>query len=152
MKEEFYEIDGETVSVENLKISRAKDFAQAVKTAIFACMVECRRTTYGREIIVFDTEVEVGQRTAHDIRYLERIAVEVEGSDTMMPEVQALRCNFPRVPHVNLRSKEFPRSLCITDQKYSEWKLQSTGVTFLEEIREWLASTAKENSMLKTNL
>ena len=143
MKEEFYEIDGETVSVENLKISRAKDFARAVKTAIFACMVECRRTTSGREIIVFDTEVEVGQRTAHDIRYLERIAVEVEGSDTMMPEVQALRCNFPRVPHVNLRSKEFPRSLCITDQKYSEWKLQSTGVTFLEEIREWLASTAK---------
>ena len=143
MKEEFFEIEGEVVSADNLKISGAEAFAKAVKTATYARLVECRRTTSSSEIIVFDAEVEVGQKTVHDIKYLERIAVVFEGSDTTMPEMLALRCDFPLVPHLNLRLEEFPRSLCVTEQKYSEWKLRSTGVTFLEEIRQWLALTAK---------
>ena len=143
MEQEFCEIESEVVSTDNLKISRAEAFAKAVKTATYARLIECRRTTFSSEIIVFDAEVEVGQKNVHDIRCLERIAVKFEDSDTTMPEVLALRCDFPLVPHLNLRREEFPRSLCVTEQKYREWKLQSTGVTFLEEIRQWLALTAK---------
>ena len=47
------------------------------------------------------------------------------------------------MPHVNLRSKELPRSLCLTEQQYSEWKLRWTAPAFVENIRDWLASTAK---------
>ena len=61
----------------------------------------------------------------------------------MIPDVLALRKNFPLVPHVNLRSKELPRSLCLTEQQYSEWKLRWTAPAFVENIRDWLASTAK---------
>ena len=146
MSKEFCDIGGEVVSADDFTISRAKDFAAAVETAEFAYPVECRRTTSGSEIseiIVFDADVEVSQKSVHDIRYLERIAVIFDGSDATMPEILALRCDFPSVPHVNLRLKEFPRSLCITEQAYSEWKLHSTGVTFVEEIRQWLVSTAK---------
>ena len=63
-----------------------------------------------------------------------------------MPQCQkilALRCDFPSVPHLNLRSRKLPKSLCITEQAYSEWKLHSTAITFVEEIRQWLISTAK---------
>ena len=143
MEQEFCEIESEVVSADNLKISGAEAFAKGVKTATYARLVECRRTTSSSEIIVFDAEVEVGQKNVHDIRCLERIAVEFDGSDTTMPEVLALRCDFPLVPHLNLRLDEFPRSLCVTEQKYHEWNLRSTGVTFLEEIRQWLALTAK---------
>lgn len=143
MGKEFCEIDGEVVSADDLTISRAKDFAAAVETAEFAYPVECRRTTSGSEIIVFDADIEVSQKPVHDIKYLERIAVIFDGSDATMPEILALRCDFPSVPHLYLRSRKLPRSLCITEQAYSEWKLHSTGVTFVEEIRQWLISTAK---------
>ena len=143
MKEGFCEIDGEIVSADDLKVSRAKDFDQAVKTAMYAHLVECRRTTDGSEIIIFDAEVEVGQKTKHEIRYLERIAVVFESSDTIMPVVLALRCDFPPVSHINIGLEEFPRSLCITEQKYYEKKLRWTGAAFIKEIQQWLASTAK---------
>ena len=143
MNKEFCDIDGEVVSADDLTISRAKDFAAAVEIAEFAYLVECKRKTSASEIIIFNADVEVSQEPTHDIRHLERIAVIFDGSDAKMPEILALRCDFPSVPHINLRSREFPRSLCITEQAYSEWKLHSTGVTFVEEIRQWLISTAK---------
>lgn len=143
MREEFCEVEGPVISTDNLRILKAGNFAKAVEDATFAQLVECRRTASGREIIVFDAEIEVGQKTVNDIRGFERIAVEFEESDTTPPEVLALRSSFPRVAHINLRSAEFPRSLCVTDQNYSEWKLQWTGTAFVGQICQWLASTAK---------
>ena len=143
MNDEFCEIDGEVISASNLTVPKAKDFANAVENSDYASLVECRRTTSDREIIVFDAKVQVGQKTVHKIKKHERLAVVFEKSDTIMPEVLALRKTFPLVPHINRRSKEFPRSLCITEQNYSEWKLQFTGTTFVENIRDWLALTAK---------
>ena len=143
MEEGFCEVEVEVIYADTLRISKARDFAKAVEEATYARLVECRQTTSGREIIVLDAEVEVGQKPVHDIRGFERIAVEFEESDTTAPEVLALRINFPRVPHTNLRSTEFPRSLCVTEQNYNEWRLQWTGTAFVEQIRQWLASTAK---------
>ena len=143
MKEEFFEVDGKVISAGDLRISKAEDFAKAVESAAYAHLIECRRTASSDEIIVFDAEVEIGQKTVHDIRSFERLAVTFEVSDTKMPEVLALRRDFPLVPHLNLRLKEFPRSLCVTEQKYSEWKLRSTGTTFVEVIRQWLSLTAR---------
>ena len=143
MNNEFCEIDGKVISASNLTFPKAKDFANAVENSDYACLVECRRITSDREIIVFDAKVQVGQKTVHKIKRHERLAVVFEKSDTIMPDVLALRRNFPLVPHTNLRSKELPRSLCITEQHYSEWKLRLTGATFLENIRNWLALTAK---------
>ena len=143
MREEFWKVDGKVISANNLRISKAEDFARAVEDAIYACLVECKRTHSGNEVIIFDADVEVGQKTVHDIRDLERIAVVFEKSDTIMPEVLALRGNFPLVPHVNRCPKEFPRSLCVTEHNYNELKLQWTGPTFVENIRCWLALTAK---------
>ncbi len=143
MNDEFCEIDGEVIPASNLIISKAIDFVNAVANSNYACLVECRRTTSDDEIIIFDAKVQIGQKTVHKIRKYERLAVVFEKSDTMMPDVLALRRNFPLVPHVNLRSKEFPRSLCVAEQRYSEFKLRWTGPVFVENIRHWLASAAK---------
>ena len=143
MNDEFCKIDGGVIPASHLIISKAKDFANAVENSDYACLIECRRTTSDREIIVFNAKVQVGQKTVHKIKKYERIAVVFEKSDTIMPEVLALRKTFPHVPHINLRPQEFPRSLCVTEQQYSESKLRWTGPAFVENIRRWLAETAK---------
>lgn len=141
---EYCEIEGEVISEDNLRIVRAKLFVNAVKSSVFTHLIECRETTSGDEIIVFNAEAEIGQKTTHDIKYLERIAVKFDALDAAMPEVLALRCDFPAAPHINLTLKEFPKSLCVIEQKFSEWKLRSTGVTFVKEILGWLEGTAKD--------
>ena len=143
MNDEFCEIKGKVIPTSNLIISKAVDFANAIENSNYASLVECRRTTSNSEIIIFDAKIQVGQKRANDIKKYERLAVEFDKSDIMMPDVLALRSNFPLVPHINQRAREFPRSLCITEQNYSEWKLQFTGATFVESIRHWLALTAK---------
>ena len=142
MSEEFWEVDGEVISVDDLSIPKAENFAKAVEDTAYVCLVECRRTHSGKEIIVFNADVQVGQKTVYEIGCSERIAVEFDESDTRIPEVLALRKDFPRVPHINIGSEDFPRSLCVTEQTYSEWELLWTGASFIEDIRHWLASTA----------
>ena len=143
MNDEFCEIDGEVIPTSNLIISKAIDFVNAVANSNYAWLIECKRTTSDSEIIVFYAKVQVGQKPVHDIKKYERLAVVFEKSDTTMPDVLVLRKTFPLVPHVNLRAKEFPRSLCVTEQRYSESKLKWTASTFVENIRHWLALTSK---------
>ncbi len=95
-----------------------------------------------RESVVFDVEVELSQVTRFDIHPLERISVSFSASDTTWPEVLALRQDFPLVPHLNLRCTEFPRSLCLYDQAYSEERLRWTSVSIVERVRSWLGDTA----------
>lgn len=136
-------MDGKVIPASNLIISKAEEFANAVESSDYAWLVECRRPTSDKEIIVFDTKVQVGQKPVHDIRKHERLAVKFEKMDNKIPDVLALRKDFPHVPHLNLRSEEFPRSLCLTEHNYSEVKLRWKAPVFLENIRAWLASTAK---------
>ena len=96
------------------------------------------------ETLVIEVEVELPQRNRiHDIRRFERVAVIFDPTDELVPEVLALRADFPHVPHLNLRSFELPRSLCLYDQPYHELKIHWTAASFLERIRTWLALTAK---------
>jgi len=143
MNDEFCDIDGEVISASNLTVPKAKDFVNAVENSDYASLVECRRVTSNREIIVFDAKVQIGQKSVHKIKRHERLAVVFEKSDTLIPDVLALRRDFPPVPHVNLRSQKIPRSLCVTEQQYSEFKLQWTGTAFVENIRHWLTEAAK---------
>ena len=143
MNDEFCEIDGEVIPTSNLISSKAIEFVNAIENSNYAWLIECKRTTSDKEIIVFCAKVQVGQKPVHEIKKYERLAVVFEQLDTVMPEVLALRKTFPLVPHVNLRAKEFPRSLCVTEQQYSESKLKWTASTFVKNIRHWLASAAK---------
>ena len=127
-----------------LTIGKARDLAAMLREGKieYAQYVECRETA-GGEVVVFDVEVELGQLKVNDIRRFERIAAEFFSDDMVMPDVLALRADFPLVPHINLRTVEFPRSLCLYDRPYRELKRQWTAPQFVERIREWLRLTAK---------
>lgn len=145
--ETYLPAPGEATTREELCLPKAREVANALHTGDlpFARLVECRRFSEDSqaEVIIFDVEVELGQRQIHDIHRYERLAVIFDRDDTTYPEVLALRADFPRVPHLNLRKDELPRSLCLFEEPYSELKLRWTAVAFLERIREWLALTAK---------
>jgi hypothetical protein len=138
---------GEPIELGDLKLEKAQSLAQAAQSdrLAFVTLVECRRDEAfdNAEVIVLEVEVEVGQHTAHDIRRIERVAVEFFSGDRRIPEVVALREDFPQVPHLNLRWQELPRSLCLYDEPYEEVKLYWTAASFIERIRNWLAKTAR---------
>lgn len=96
----------------------------------------------GADGVVFDVEVELSQRPAHDIRRVERIAAAFSPTDDARPEPLALRADFPLVPHLNLTAFEFPRSLCLSDQPYADERLSWTPARFIESVRQWLSFTA----------
>ena len=102
----------------------------------------CYRLSQTIEAVEIDVDVEVGQAPKFDIRKAERILVAFDPEDKDWPEVVALREDFPAVPHINLRSYEYPRSLCLYDEAYSEVKLSWTPHMFVETLRNWLKETA----------
>lgn len=143
MGEEFINMPGDIVKPENLRIPKAKDLINTIQISPYCRLIGCIRTQFDDEIVVFQTEVELGQRKVYDIQRYEHLAVRFGASDLFTPEVFALRADFPKVPHLNIRENEFPRSLCIFEDPYSELKIHWTGMFFIERIREWLALTAK---------
>jgi len=136
----YIKINGDKISKDALKLSNSKDFLNAVLLSTFCTYVDTFSYEQ-KEIIIIDVEVELPQRPINDIRKKERLAVHfLEG---VLPRVYTLRSDFPLVPHINLTIEEFPRSMCIYENSYNELKLHWTGPKFLEDIRNWLALTAK---------
>lgn len=142
---------GKRIGFDDLTVEKARDLVRILRPGSlpYCELLECRRLEdpHRADVVVFDVEVQRGQRTAHDVRRRERIAAVFREDDAFVPEALALRPNFPSVPHVNSLNltflKEFPRSLCLYDELYSELKLTWTSIAFVKRIREWLALTAR---------
>jgi hypothetical protein len=140
---------GIVVDRASLQVPRAVVLAEtaAERDLPYVTFIECRQYSLAAgalaDTVVLDVEVERPQQPANDIRRQERIAVTFTPSDAFPPEVLALRHDFPRVPHTNVRTTEFPRSLCLYDQPWDQVALRWTPTGFIERIRFWLAETAK---------
>jgi len=138
------EAPGNVTNGDELKSSKGRELRRLLseESIEYARLIECRRGE-GNDIVVFEVEVELGQLQIHPIKQFERIAAVFTDSDNAIPETLALRTDFPRVPHLNLRLSEFPRSLCLYDQPYEELKRHWTSPRYVERVRSWLALTAK---------
>ena len=141
----YFDVPGDLTKPDELTVPKARDLAiclDADKIA-FAKLVECRK--HGKfEAVVFDLDVEVPQVRQHPILSSERIAATFEGPDDVrFPKVEALRKDFPQVPHLNLHIREYPRNLCLYDERYEDTKRRWTPPRFIHDIRRWLALTAK---------
>jgi hypothetical protein len=148
MADVYTTLPGEQIAPADLSIPKAQKVIEALHnhSLQYIEFVACQREKIEqrtREYIIVDVEVELPQRKKHDIRLYERIAMVFTSEDDRVPEVLALRPDFPQVPHLNLRSRPGPQSLCLYDESYSELKLTWTAPRFLERIREWLALTAR---------
>jgi integrative and conjugative element protein (TIGR02256 family) len=140
----WLEPPGSATGSDALLVERAKALARSLQNGhcAFATFAECRKNGTD-EVIVFDVEVELGQRRVHAIERTERIAAVFSTTDDHTPEVLALRSDFPDdVPHLNMRDHEF-RSLCLYDERWRDLKRRWTAPAFVETIRQWLALTAK---------
>ena len=127
METEFFEADGEIVSLDQLEIEKVCDLAFMLDAGKipFASLVECRKMD-NLETVVFEVEVEVPQLCRYPIRPSERVAATFHEADSTYPVVHALRKDFPQVPHLNLHIQEFPRNLCLYDERYEEIKRRWT--------------------------
>jgi len=143
METNFIKAPGDEIVAVDLVIEKAREAVRLIEKLPFFSLLCVNRLENGDEVVTFEAEIEVGQRTKHDVRPLERIAIVFPFTDDAFPEVLALRDDFPKVPHINLRLQEKPRSLCLYDIKYSESKLRWSTVEFIERIRQWLSLTAK---------
>lgn len=146
MANDFIPIPGDLIKHSDLRIPKALGFASIISTVDlpYVSVVECRLVPdTSTEIVVFDTEVQLGQKIKYDIHDIERIAVIFKADDSEAPLVIALRTNFPKVPHLYPETIEFPTILCLYEEEYSELKLHWTPIGFLERIRDWLALNAK---------
>lgn len=149
MEPSFHEAGGIPVDVPSLKIPRARELVEAIASGAldFVRVAECRRRDSSSdegeaEIVVLDLDVQRPQLIVNDVRRVERVAVVLQKEDDTYPEVLALRSDFPLVPHLNLRTVEFPRSLCLYDRSWDEIRIRWTASALIERIRQWLADSA----------
>lgn len=147
MTDVFFSAPGESTAPDTLLIRHSQELANHLARQInpYARLVDIRiaiEEARRIETIVFDVDVELSQVTAFEIHPTERVSVTFLPEGDRWPEVLALREDFPLVPHLNLRPVEFPRSLCLYDEPYSEGRLRWTAVSIVERIRSWLSETA----------
>lgn len=126
---------------------RASLAAQACRYAAspevaYVRLVEARQTDE-EDVLVLDLDVQRPSVLAHDIRDVERVAALFPHDEREPPDVLSLRADFPAVPHLNLRTAEWPRSLCLYDRPYAELRPRLTGRAVVDRTREWLAQTAR---------
>ncbi len=137
----FLDAPGNSVTPESLKSALGRELVVASRLP-FVKLVEVRALD-NADVIVLDFSVERPRDVVHEIRHCERIAVICFHTSGEIPEVLALRDDFPLTPHINLRSCEFPRSLCLYDEAFELLQLRNlTGAKLIRRIREWLALTA----------
>ncbi|MCI0541863.1 MAG: ThiF family adenylyltransferase [Verrucomicrobiales bacterium] len=142
----FLDPPGTAVRPSALRTAKGKAFAEFIRASdggAFASLLSFGRVADpGGDVLVLQIQVERPQKLVHPIFREERIAVIFFDEDSNFPDVLALRADFPRVPHTNLRAKELPRSLCLYDQNYQTVKLDWTPARFLFRLRYWLQKTA----------
>jgi len=142
MSDENWDLPGYPIAVVELHHPLAITTSEAIERHPYCRLIECRRLNSGDEFVIFDVDVEVGQRAVHDVRRVERIGALFWTTDDLIPNAFALRRDFPVVPHLNIWTEPF-RGLCLFDEPPEELLLSWTAERFLERIREWLALTAR---------
>jgi integrative and conjugative element protein (TIGR02256 family) len=106
------------------------------------CIVqEGQRTA---EVIIVDcTNDEVPTKNELGILYRERLGLIFYCNDEKIPDVRALRQNFPATLHQNLVGKGEPASLCLYFELWEVIRRSWTPQSYLNRVLWWIAETAK---------
>lgn len=131
------------IQADSVQLPKAYDFYRALLNIDYSEFVSAHKDDIGNEIIVYETEPEVGQNPHFDIRYREKLFVLFETSDNNIPWVYSLRHDFPEVPHLNASNLEYPKCLCIYEEPYQNLKHNWRSIAFIERIRQWLSLTSR---------
>lgn len=140
----YLPVTGTPARPADLTVQKARDLASRLDEGAIqhATLVECRQRD-GSDTVVLDVRVEVPNRRVNQVHRREKVAATFYENDDRVPKVEALRSDFPEVPHLNLHTQEYPRDLCLYEEKYEELKRRWTAPRFVNRIREWLELTAR---------
>lgn len=111
-------------------------------------VIELRKIDRGqneyKDVIIIDCiNDQVPSRNTQGIKVRERLALVFQNN--RVPEVRALRSNFPLVSHLNHVLPDEPVSLCLYFQDWSSVERTWTPQKHLQRILWWLAETAKNS-------
>jgi len=131
-----------------LTIAISRRVFRACSTHNFFELIELRCFVHDgqrtAEILVVDcTNDGVPTRNNIGILYQERIGLIFSTEETKMPEVRALRKDFPVTLHQNLVRKDEPASLCLYSEPWEVVQHYWTPQSHLNRLLWWLSETAK---------
>lgn len=144
-----YFIFGEVIDSklpDNFTLPAAKETWNALNQKREFTIIEGRRRKYGdryAEILIVDCENEgIPTRNKVGIEYRERLGLLFHSQPDLIPEVRALRADFPATPHQNHVPKDEPACLCLYFEPWSAVRRTWTPQKHLNRILWWFAETA----------
>lgn len=130
---------------ENLRQNISKKILKLCETSKEFQVIELRYRGQGEsvtDVIIVDCfNGQVKSRNPFSIKVRERLAL-VFTPDTL-PEVRALRANFPILPHMNHVLPGEPASLCLYAETWQSLERSWTPQKHLKQILLWLTESAK---------
>lgn len=131
--------NGSPIRGEYLKLSRAKAIYKAAMVHPYTKDVLCYVNGKGDAIIKMRmTHLEIPDEPVFEIHDEEVIAIICHPEDINIPEVYALRKDFPtELPHSNAKPFARPVSLCVSDVAFADIRPQFNALDFLNSIRRW---------------
>ena len=144
MTPSYVNAPGDVASVDDLQSAKGRDLAEraAHGDLPYASFVESR-IAEGVDVVVLDVEAEVPQIREHDIRPVERVAICFDHLDVRMPDVLAMREDFPATAHLNPPVGAIPKSLCLFEGEYADIRRRWTSALLVRRLQEWLRLTAR---------
>ena len=140
MKEYNHKITkGSPIRGDQLRIARAKAIFKAAMGHPYARDIQCY--VNGKDDVIIKmclTHLEIPDEPVYEICDEEEIAVVCHPEDINLPEVYALRKDFPtELPHSNAMPFVRPVSLCVSDVAFADIRPQFNAHDFINCIRRW---------------
>ncbi len=134
----------EQVEPGEARIPKARELIRLLQTDVlpFAKLVAVRTQPNGSELVRLDVSPEVPSSPVEDIRMVEPFEIAFDPKDLTEPRANALRPDFPSVPHTYLRAEGEPLILCLFDEPYAEQRLRWTAAGYVRQLHTWLRKTA----------
>ena len=148
MEEPFFEFGSILVSDRDLQIESAARTVTAVHEHPDFELIECRLLgdeKAASEVVVVDCRCDgIPTRNRVGLQYRERLGLRFFANGSRLPEVRALRVDFPCTAHQNHVRNNEPASICMYFAPWSEVRRTWTPQKHLARIQWWLAETANE--------
>ncbi|HEX04376.1 MAG TPA: hypothetical protein ENH10_04380 [Bacteroidetes bacterium] len=133
----------------DLTISHAQKTFAAIQEHPAFTLIEFRwideDDSYSELLVVECRNDAVPTRNRVGINYCERLALRFFRQSDRLPEVRALRSDFPATPHQNHIRPGEPASICLYFEPWSSVERSWTPQKHLNRILWWLSNTANES-------
>jgi hypothetical protein len=132
------------VKIEELKNEKSKQIASSISAfGKTVKILEIAKEDGDREILFVQFLLDIPNNPINDIRQKETIKIVTFQNSSLLPQVFAMREDFPlELPHTNFGKEVRPVSLCIFEESFEELKHRWSASLFIQSIKNWLELTS----------